>query len=301
MPTATKSLRLSSSTVSRPILPKFIFLPGMDGTGELLQPQSDGLRSAFDICSLSIPSDDLSGWDGLTQKVVHLIRNEKQRSPSRPIILCGESFGGCLALRLAAHFPHLCDRLILVNPASSANRQPWMGWGASITQRLPNPLYRLSTLGLLPLLIEPQRVPVSNQKALLKAMQSVSPPSAAWRLSLLHQFILEDLPLERIEQPVMVLASGSDRLLPSVAEAQRITKYLPNAQTILLPRSGHACLLETEVRLSRLLQSQEVSPDWGDPGPQLHMGASSCCYPNSAQRPLGEEEPRSKGSRNRST
>jgi pimeloyl-ACP methyl ester carboxylesterase len=228
----------------------------MDGTGELLQPQSAELRSAFDICSLSIPSDDLSGWDELTEKVVELIANAKQHSPSRPIYLCGESFGGCLALRLAAHFPHLCDRLILVNPASSAIRQPWMGWGASITQRLPESLYRLSTLGLLPFLIEPQRVTATCQKALLKAMQSVSPASAAWRLSLLRQFVLEDLPLGRIKLPVLVLASGSDRLLPSVAEARRISNYLPNARTIHLPRSGHACLLESQVKLNNILRSQ---------------------------------------------
>lgn len=260
MASATKSLRLLTTKSSKQILPKFVFLPGMDGTGELLQPQSAELNSVFDVCSLSIPSDDLSGWDELTEQVVDLIASEKKHSPSRPIYLCGESFGGCLALRLAAHFPHLCDRLILVNPASSAIRQPWMGWGASVTQRLPESLYRLSTLGLLPFLIEPQRVTASCQKALLKAMQSVSPSSAAWRLSLLRQFVLEDLPLGRIKQPVLVLASGSDRLLPSVAEAKRIAKYLPNAQTIRLPRSGHACLLETDVRLNSILQSQNFAP-----------------------------------------
>ena len=256
MPTATSRLRFKTFRVSRPTLPKFIFLPGMDGSGELLQPQLAGLKSTFDICSLSIPSDDLSSWYKLTDQVVDLIGNEKQRSPSRPIVLCGESFGGCLALRVAAHFPDLCDRLILVNPASSAHRQPWMGWGATVTQRLPNSLYRLSTLGLLPLLIAPQRVSMSSHRALLVAMQSVTPPSAAWRLSLLRQFALEQLQLKRIQQPVLLLASGSDRLLPSVAEAGRIARRLPNAQTLLLPRSGHACLLETEVRLSSILQSQ---------------------------------------------
>ncbi len=188
--------------------------------------------------------------------LLNLIHIEQKRISPRPIYLCGESFGGCLALKLAAHFPQLYDRLILVNPASSVSRQPWMGWGVSLTQGLPTPLYQISTLGLLPFLIIPQRVSRQNRRALLAAMQSVTPESAAWRLSLLSQFTVEELPLERIEQPVLILASGADRLLPSATEAERLVRYLPNAQKILLPQSGHACLLETEVKLVDIPQSR---------------------------------------------
>jgi pimeloyl-ACP methyl ester carboxylesterase len=92
-------------------------------------------------------------------------------------------------------------------------------------------------------------------------MQSVTPESAAWRLSLLSQFVLEELPLERIEQPVLILAAGADRLLPSEAEAERLVSYLPNAQKKLLPESGHACLLETEVKLGDILQLQRFYGD----------------------------------------
>lgn len=261
MPNAAKALRLLTPKASKPTHPLLIFLPGMDGTGRLLGNQLAGLSRDFDIRSLSIPSDDLTNWEGLVEQAANLIENEQKLVPSRPIYLCGESFGGCLALKLAAHFPQLCNRLILINPASSFNRQSWMGWGASVTQWLPNPLYRLSTLGLLPFLIAPQRVSRHNRQALLAAMQSVTPESAAWRLSLLSQFTLEQLPLERIEQPTLVLAGGSDRLLPSMAEAEKLVSYLPNAQKNLLPESGHACLLETEVKLSDILQLQRFYGD----------------------------------------
>ncbi|MCT4365508.1 MULTISPECIES: alpha/beta fold hydrolase [Synechococcaceae] len=245
-------------------MPLFVFLPGMDGSAELLRPQLAGLKAAFDIRCLSIPADDLTGWDGLIQQIANLISREKKRSPSRPLYLCGESFGGCLALKLAAHFPRLCDRLILINPASSASRQPWIAWGASVSQRLPSSLYRLSSLGLLPFLIAPQKVSILSQRNLLAAMQSVSPPSAAWRLSLLSQFNLEALPLERIEQPVLVLASRADRLLPSVEEAARLGRYLPNSQTVLLPGSGHAFLLEKENRFSHILKPHNFCVDRND-------------------------------------
>ncbi len=256
MPIATKPLRLLTPKGSNLTYPLFIFLPGMDGTGQLLQPQLAGLETAFDIRCLSIPSDDLTDWEGLVEQAANLIEMEHKRVFPRSIYLCGESFGACLALKLAAHFTQLCARLILVNPASSVNRLPWMGWGASVTQLLPDPLFQISTLGLLPFLIAPQRVSRPNQRALLAAMQSVTPKSAAWRLSLLSEFTVDKLPMKRIEQPTLVLASEADRLLPSSTEADRLVSYLPNAQKMLLPESGHACLLETEVKLVDILQSQ---------------------------------------------
>lgn len=124
MPIAAKPLRLLTPKASKPTHPLFIFLPGMDGTGELLRPQLAGLRTAFDIRCLSIPSDDLMGWEGLVEQAANLIEREQKRVSPRLTYLCGESFGGCLALKLAAHFPQLCDRLILVNSASSVSRQP---------------------------------------------------------------------------------------------------------------------------------------------------------------------------------
>ncbi|MFN9643614.1 MAG: alpha/beta fold hydrolase [Cyanobacteriota bacterium] len=235
----------------------FVFLPGMDGSGALLQTQVAGLSTGFDIRCLSIPPDDLSGWDELTEQVAVLIRMEQQLYPGRMTIVCGESFGGCLALRLITRFPSLCEQLILVNPASSAQRQPWIGACSSLTQLLPAPIYQLSTFSLCNLLIASHRVSRPTRHQLLAAMQAVRPQSAAWRLALLRQFRLEDLPIDRIRQPVLILASAADRLLPSQREAKRLARFLPNTRIVHLPESGHACLLEDQLNLSAILKSQE--------------------------------------------
>ena len=161
-----------------------------------------------------------------------------------------------MALKLITYSPNLFDRLILVNPASSFSRQHWFGFGAFITQWLPTSVYKFFTLGLLPFLITPKRVSFNNRQALLKAMQSVTPESAAWRIFLLSQFKLEELPLHDIKQPVLVIAGEADGILPSTAEAERLVSHLPNAQKILLPKSGHACLLEREVKLEEIIRGQ---------------------------------------------
>ena len=256
MPIPEKRLRFLSPKEPKPTHPLLIYLPGMDGAGTLLEKQLDPLVATFDVRCLSIPANDLTDWSGLVEQTAALIRAEQQLASNRPVYLCGESFGGCLALKLATHSPKLFDRMILVNPASSFSQQLIVSWGATITQWMPAPLYQLSAIGLLPFLIAPERVAPQTRLALLSAMQSVTPGSAAWRLSLLSQFSLNELPLYQITQPVLLIASKADRLLPSTAEAERLVSYLPNAQTTILPQSGHACLLETEVNLDEILRSQ---------------------------------------------
>jgi pimeloyl-ACP methyl ester carboxylesterase len=256
-----KPLRLLACTPVTPSRPLFVFLPGMDGSGALLQPQVAGLSTGFDIRCLSIPSEDLRGWDELSEQVAAMIQMEQQLHPGRRITVCGESFGGCLALRLITRFPKLCDQLILVNPASSAQRQPWIGACSSLTQLLPEPIYQLSTFSLCNLLIASHRVSRPRRHQLLAAMQAVRPQSAAWRLSLLRQFRLEDLPLDRVHQPVLILASEADRLLPSQREAKRLARFLPNTTIVQLPDSGHACLLENQLNLSAILKSQDLFSD----------------------------------------
>lgn len=273
MITSSRDLRLIAYTPRTPSRPLFVFLPGMDGSGVLLQPQVAGLSTGFDIRCLSIPPDDLRGWDELTEQAAALIRMEQQRHPGRMTTVCGESFGGCLALRLITRFPKLCDQLILVNPASSAQRQPWIGACSSLTQLLPAPIYELSTFSLFHLLIASHRVSRATRQQLLAAMQAVKPQSAAWRLALLREFQLEDLPLDRVQQPVLILASEADRLLPSPREAKRLARVLPNTTIVSLPDSGHACLLENQLNLAAILRSQDLFADL--PTSSLPMSAAS--------------------------
>lgn len=253
----TDLLRFLTPCPLNPLRPLLIYLPGMDGSGKLIKPQLPDLSVSYDIRCLSIPLDDFTNWNELVKILAKLIYNEQRLLPSRQIILCGESFGGCLALKFAAYYPDLCDRLVLINPASSFRRRPLLGWGASVSHWLPNSLYHLSTFGLLPLLIASERVDNKNKEFLLKAMQSVKASSAIWRLTLLNSFVLEHLPLHQIKNPVLVLASGADRLLPSLEEANKLIKYLPNAKMFILPSSGHACLLESSISLGSILSNEE--------------------------------------------
>lgn len=251
------SLSLKSSGPVKPDCPLFVFLPGMDGTGTLYVSQTDGLSPYFDVCYLVIPPDDLSPWKSLVQQTVNLIQKERR---GRPVYLCAESFGACLALQVVAHSPELIDRLILVNPASSFSRLPWLGWATSVAPWVSAQAYQVGTLTLLPLLAALHRISEDNRRNLLTAMRSVSQRSAAWRMTLLTQFRLEDLPLKRFHHPTLIIVGQSDRLLPSFDEAERLARHLPSSQTHILPLSGHACLLEKDVNLASILEATDMVP-----------------------------------------
>lgn len=238
-----------------PSAPLFFYLPGMDGTGQLLSRQLAGLEKAFDIRCLTIPPDDLTDWTTLTQQVVDLIQTELKQNAHQPVYLCGESFGGCLALKVLLRSPQLFNRVLLLNPASSFKLSFWAYWGSYLVQPLPEVLYQASCVGFLPFLAALERIEASNCRALLDAMQSVTQQSSIWRMGLLRDFEVKPSDLRQVQQPVLLVGSERDRLLPSVSEARRLASLLPQAQLHVLPNSGHACLLETEVDLYGIMRT----------------------------------------------
>jgi pimeloyl-ACP methyl ester carboxylesterase len=235
----------------QPQRPLLIFLPGLDGTGELLQVQLQGLGQICDICCLAIPEQDRSDWSELAAQVVALIQHEQ---PQRPVVLCGESFGACLALEIACRYPQTIQQLVLLNPASSFGRRPWISCSPQVIRWLPEPLYRQSTAWLLPWLAATEHISEPDQRALLVAMQQVSQATCLWRLQLLSKFQVDIKTLPTLNLDALLIAGTADCLLPSVAEIQRLQVYLPRAQLVTLANSGHACLLEQQVNLAALLQ-----------------------------------------------
>jgi len=257
-----------------PNYPLFVFLPGMDGTGQLLRTQTEGLEVGFDVRCLAIPADDLTNWEDLAQTVVNLIEEEIKKQPSRSVYLCGESFGGCLALKVALKSPQLFDRIILINPATSFHQRPWLGWGGKLSSFFPESVYRLSTIALLPFLSNLAKISPSDRRALLNAMRSIPPETVTWRVSMVSEFNIDETQLRRLTQPVLLIAGGADQLLPSVDEVERLVNDFPNAKMIVLPQCGHTCLLEKDVHLFQIMKEQNFL-DNSIP----HQGAESVLIP----------------------
>jgi pimeloyl-ACP methyl ester carboxylesterase len=236
---------------AQPHLPLFVFFPGMDGTGKLLHKQIDSLATRFDIRCLTIASNDRTDWSGLVDRSLQLIAAEL--TEGQELHLCGESFGACLAMQVAGKLGDQIHNLVLINPASSFIRLPWLAWSSALSGLLPDALYATSARVLVNFLVATDRVDQAERQSLLEAMLSVHPQAAAWRLSLLRQFQVHSIIADIMDIPIVLIAGELDRLLPSLLEVKILQRLLPQAQTKLLPCSGHACLLEKDIQLADLL------------------------------------------------
>ena len=241
----------------KPDSPLFIYLPGMDGTGKLLRRQLEDLTKDFDVRCLVIPGDNVNNWDVLSSKVLNLVKQELKKKPHPSVYLCGESFGGCLALKVAWKEPELFERIILVNSASSFLQKPFLSWGIQLLKLMPEFLYRQAVLILLPFLVVFNKVSSQDCRHLTEAMKSIPPQTVSWRLSLLRDFRASVESLRLLQQPVLLIAGALDQVLPSVKEAEYLASNLPNGQVKILPESGHACLLEQGINLDEIIKDWE--------------------------------------------
>ena len=64
--------------------------------------------------------DDRSSWESLTAQVIPLMKQLTTRAegPKRRLTIVAESFGGCLAFRLALAVPDLIQHMVVVNSAT---------------------------------------------------------------------------------------------------------------------------------------------------------------------------------------
>lgn len=117
--------------------PLLLFLPGMDGVGLGLILHHKALGKVFEVRCMHIPIYNRTPFEGLLKFVEETVRVEHASFPNKPIYLVGDSFGGCLALAIAARNPTIDLVLILVNPATSFGKsqlQPLL----PVLEALPN-------------------------------------------------------------------------------------------------------------------------------------------------------------------
>ena len=95
-------------------MPRLVILPGMDGTGVLLERFVGELSRRFDVEVISYPPDAALGYDALVQLVRAALPT------TGPFVLIAESFSGPIAIRLAAERPPMLVALVLVATFATA-------------------------------------------------------------------------------------------------------------------------------------------------------------------------------------
>ncbi|XP_015968533.1 phytyl ester synthase 1, chloroplastic [Arachis duranensis] len=255
--------------------PTLLFLPGLDGTGFGLTLHHKALGKAFEVRCLHIPVLDRTPFEGLVKLVEEAIKVEYALAPNKPIYLVGDSFGGCLALAVAARNPTIDLVLILVNPATSFGRsqlQPLF----PILEALPNELHVTVPFLLSFVMGEPMKmasVSIENSLPPAKKLEQLSSNLTAllpclpelanimpketliWKLKLIKTAAAyANSRLHAVKAEVLVLASGKDNMLPSKDEAQRLARSIQNCRVRNFKDSGHTLLLEDGIGLLTIIR-----------------------------------------------
>ncbi|KAJ4831351.1 hypothetical protein Tsubulata_015974 [Turnera subulata] len=214
--------------------PVLLYLPGIDGVGLGLTLHHKALGKAFEVRCLHIPVHDRTPFEGLVKIVEETVLLAHASSPNKTIYLLGESFGGCLALAVAARNPQLDLVVVLVNPATSFGRsqlQPLL----PVLEVLPDELHRVipQFLGFLagnPVKMamaniehsHPPRLQIEKVSRNLLALHRLLPGFAdilpketfLWRIELLKSAVASVNPqLTNVQAEVLLLARSSSPLL----------------------------------------------------------------------------------------
>ncbi|KAF9605405.1 hypothetical protein IFM89_016982 [Coptis chinensis] len=255
--------------------PVLLFLPGIDGLGLGLCLHHKTLGRVFEVRCLHIPVYDRTPFEELVNIVEKSVRLEHTLDPDKPIYLLGDSFGGCLALAVAARNPSIDLVLILVNPATSVGKsqlQPLF----PILEILPDELHETIPYLLSFIMGDPIRMamvnidkglpPASTLEQLSKNLAALLPvlsglsdiipkETLLWKLKMLKSgAAYTNSRLHAVKAEVLVLASGKDNMLPSGAEAQRLLKSLQDCKVRSFKENGHTLLLEDGMHLLSVLK-----------------------------------------------
>lgn len=205
-----------------------VLLPGLDGTEVFLQPLARALRREMAVTILTYPTSGPQTYEEFLSQ----IRHDTRGLPSFHV--CGWSFGGPLALMLAAAEP---DRVRSVTLASSFVHPP-SPWLTRLRFALRSPLlwtYRLARRA--PLWLRPASDPWRAAKA--DTWTRVPARIVAARLRLVSTLDARET-LHACSAPILYLSAADDRVV-SPRSVEVIRERQPTTGHVELP-GGHFAL-----------------------------------------------------------
>ena len=223
-----------------------LLIPGVHGRWEWGRPAVQELARHHRVVSYSlcgerhaVPPLVARSFDDLVRQAL----NALNRATDGPAVVCGVSYGGLIALRLAARYPERVRALVLASPLN-ADFSPDERIGRWVAHpRLMAPAFLLGSPGR----IVPELRAAHGQAWLLRALGLLgrvvraphSPDRMAERIRMIAN---EDFVSDcgAVRQPTLLVTgeAGLDRIVSAEASCRMLT-WLPNARHVTLDRTGH--------------------------------------------------------------
>lgn len=217
--------------------PTLAYVPGIDGTGQMLFGAESRLAARFRLHRLRYVGTRAEGAALYAQ----LADTALDALPDGPAIVLAESFGGAVALTMALRAPERVAALCLVNTFARFPSRVRIRLGAQLAPIAPDAL-----LGLGRRLVA-RRVFFSGHTdpAAMRAFRAMDPGFLGGghpaRMAAIRDLdLLPDVP--RIGQPCALFASTRDRVVPSLRTMGDLAAGLPGATLQRLEGAGHIVL-----------------------------------------------------------
>lgn len=200
---------------------RFVMLPGLDGSGLLFRPWLEVMPDAVHRQVFAYPPDRLLGYDELAQWVADRIEGE----PDEPLVLVGESFGGPLALRVAAAMGDRVQAVVLVATFGRSPMWPWLCRALALPVRLVPPWRWILRLALGDRTTPPALLDLA-QEALARTDRRVLAGRVREVAAVQSDALLQALPV-----PLMYIQAKRDRLV-GPGSLERLRRVRPDLHAV---------------------------------------------------------------------
>lgn len=228
-----------------------LLLHGWGASAALFAPVMERLEHAFDLIAPDFPGfgatppppagwsvGDYAAWtrdllDSLALERVHII---------------GHSFGGRVAIALAARWPERVDRLVLTASAGLRPRRSPAYWRRVYTYKA---LKRLAAAPLVP----PAARARLRARVERRGSQDYRQATGTMRETFV-KVVNEDLraALPRISAPALLVWGDADTETP-LADGQAMERLIPDAGLVVFAGAGHYAYLEQPARFCHIVDT----------------------------------------------
>ncbi len=216
-----------------------LYVPGIDGTGELLFQTAETLEQRVRLVRLRYCCRSLSEatYSNLAASVVEAAAQELDE----PYTIVAESFGGAVALTCALEHPERVRALMLVNTFAHFPNRLGLWWSRLTMPLVPRFVYGIARQVWGPLVLCGGLWERDVIRRFWKMDSSFWGEGYVQRLHMIHGLDLRPR-LGEIEQPVRIYASTLDWVVPSLVTSAVLARGLAHAEVERVRRGGHMIL-----------------------------------------------------------
>ena len=171
----------------------------------------------------------------------------------RSIAVVGESFGGTVAMQFALAFPDRIRHLVLINSFAYYKRRVRLFMGLLLAPMLRWKGIRAIKDHIVDHVLACEGISPEDRRQYRAIIQEVDMAAYRRRLALVREVDLRAR-LKEISAPTRILASGRDKIVPSVSQGAFMSSRIPDATLHVFPRAGHALLLTPGFSLAHYVQ-----------------------------------------------